>query len=135
MSALTEMASLFARWNRTEGSYNWYDPSEKQACYRFHLRADAPAELDRSLLVDLKYDSQPYAGDTALDLARRILSVYEENYLFHGATKRAKALVTYLESIEPQDTRHRLTYELAKARADVARLESELADLAEEESE
>lgn len=134
---LNELRQRFNRWSRHEGAYNWVNPSEKQAQFLFHLRDDAPKELQRSYLVKLEHEARYLnidPSDSALDVARALRQMIDENFLFHGDERAIKALVQYLESVSDQDYLDGLRYRIAYAKAEAekwtkkaAELEAELA--------
>ena len=114
----------FVNFSRTEGKYNWLNPSEVSAQYVFklpHLTTEQIKEigLNTSYLIDIEKD---YSWDpkemTALDLAYE-LKEYYSGFFFSSNEEPIKKLFAYLSEIEEDQEKIRKKYQYEYALAKV----------------
>lgn len=105
----------YVTFYRAQARYNLCS-NEEQAQYVFKLQDDAPSEIRRGFLIDLEKDDGYSEDDmTAWELAEWIKSVYE-GYWIHSGVKEITALCEYLESIDDEQEKLRIEYELEHAK-------------------
>lgn len=125
---------------RNEGKFNLLDSRDVSAQYVFEFPGLSRAKLAemglrKSYLIaiekDNEYDPDSY---TALELAREIEYIHSR-YLYSGYMKEIKKLVEYLESVEEEQKRLKLDFDIEYANYQIKHWSSELESLLLEKEE
>ncbi|MDG0791952.1 hypothetical protein OMP38_14625 [Cohnella ginsengisoli] len=110
---------------RSEGKYNWLNPSQVSGQYVFTFRPDAPEGLQRSFLIDIEKD-YTWTG-TPYEVALKLQEVID-SYFFNTDQPKIKAVVEYLEKWDDKDRYDALVEKKAKLTKQLAELDRDLAE-------
>ena len=101
----------FNYWRRITGCYDLCEPTREEAKYTFYLRSERPVGLHSSYIIGFDWEPDPLDDTAAIDVVIGLIEGYEK-YLYTGSLERAKELLVYLESVENEDYRDKLMYNL-----------------------
>ena len=102
----------FNRWLRITGCYDLCNTTKEEAKYTFYLRPECPEGLRGFYTIGFDWEPDPPDDTAAIDVVIGLIEGYKD-YWFAGRVKEElQMLLEYLESVENEDCRDKLKYDL-----------------------